>query len=79
MGLFNKEITAVEKPQTNKTNDIEIKSSNGYDAIRGMSRPFRLRSGASGYFFKPMSHKLRSFGPNFLGSCLYVGGFAPRK
>ena len=28
---------------------------------------------------EPASHELRSFGPNFLGRCLYVGRFHPLK
>ena len=34
MGLFQKDIQIVEKLKHNKTNDIQIKSLNGYGAIR---------------------------------------------
>ena len=34
MGLFQNEIQIVEKPKSNKTNNIRIKSLNGYDAMR---------------------------------------------
>ena len=34
MGFFNNEITVVEKPQNNKSNNIKIKPLNGHDAIR---------------------------------------------
>ena len=34
MGFFYKEVQSVEKPNHNKTNNVKIKSLNGYDAIR---------------------------------------------
>ena len=34
MGLFQKEIQIDEEPKHNKTNNIKIKSLNGYDAIK---------------------------------------------